>query len=59
MAEAHKTDDEWLAAFQAGEWIPYSVIEANQPLRKRMAESPAVWSVAKDAYRIKSAFAVQ
>jgi hypothetical protein len=59
MAEKHRTDDEWLEAFQAGEWIPHSVIKGNDPLRKRMAESPAVWSVARDAYRIKSAFPVQ
>jgi hypothetical protein len=50
------TDAEWLAAFLDGDWIPHSVIETNHPLRRKMAEHEAVFSVAKDAYRIKSAF---
>lgn len=52
-----KSDAEWLDLFQSGEWIPHAAIADNAALRKRMAEHEAVFSVAKNAYRIKSAFA--
>jgi hypothetical protein len=51
-----KSDDDWMDLFRSGEWIPHEAISENEVLRKRMAEHTAVWSVAKDAYRIKSAF---
>lgn len=49
------SDDELMEQYLAGEWIPCAIIDHRDPLRKRMAEHAAVWSVAKDAYQIKSA----
>ena len=51
-----KSDDDWMELFRSGEWIPHEAISENDVLRKQMAEEAAVFSVAKNAYRIKSAF---
>lgn len=53
------SDDEIMKRYMAGDWIDGNIVESNDALRKRMAQHAAVWSVAKDAYRIKSAFAAE
>jgi hypothetical protein len=53
-----ENEDAIMAKYLAGEWIPCAIVDQCESLRKRMAEHAAVWSVAKDAYKIKIAFAV-